>query len=398
MIYWIFSGGLVLLGIGAWLILEPASPLLLDATTGYPYAVLGTSVLLAWRFQRSRVAWAAMLAGAAHLALTLWPAADHRTTFAATALLFPVALAGLAFADDRGPFSKRGLVQFALGVALPALLVGLSPLATPEIVRLLDPLRLPALPDGGLPLPRPALFGFMAGAVAIGASLARRRRPTEAGLLWALVAGLLMLQSPPAGPAAGAWLLAAGAVLALSVVESSYTMAYYDELTGLPARRALKRALAELRPPYAIAVADVDRFKEVNDTFGHEVGDQILRMIAMRLARVEDGRAYRSGGEEFTLVFPGLSREEARDRAEHVRLAVEASPFKLRRRGRPAYKPAVAPGDKKKKKKRPKELPVTISIGIAAGDSRNVPTDVVVQVADRALYQAKTSGRNRIAV
>ena len=132
------------------------------------------------------------------------------------------------------------------------------------------------------------------------------RKPTESGLLWALLATFLSFQVGAVGPAATAYLATAGLILISSIIENSYFLAYHDELTTLPARRAFNDALLRLEEPYAVAVVDIDHFKNFNDTYGHETGDQVLRMVAGKLAGVTGGgRAYRVGGEEFSILFPG---------------------------------------------------------------------------------------------
>ena len=106
--------------------------------------------------------------------------------------------------------------------------------------------------------------------------------------------------------------MAAGLTLGLSVMETSYAMAFRDELTDLPARRALMRDLEGMGRLYAAAMVDVDHFKRFNDRYGHDVGDQVLRMVAAKLAKAPGGgRAYRYGGEEFALLYPGKSRDDA---------------------------------------------------------------------------------------
>src|SRR5207302_1408861 len=90
--------------------------------------------------------------------------------------------------------------------------------------------------------------------------------------------------------------------LTAALVEASYHMAYQDSLTGLPARRALNEALLRLGGHYSVAMIDVDHFKRINDRHGHDVGDQVLRIIAAKLAQVPGGgKAYRYGGEEFAV-------------------------------------------------------------------------------------------------
>src|SRR2546426_9194380 len=103
-------------------------------------------------------------------------------------------------------------------------------------------------------------------------------------------------------------------------------MAYEDTLTGLPARRALNEALLRLGGQYSVAMIDVDHFKRINDRHGHDVGDQVLKMIAAKLAQVSGGgKAYRYGGEEFAVIFPGRKAEECLADVEALRGVVERS-------------------------------------------------------------------------
>src|SRR6202023_3776880 len=90
-------------------------------------------------------------------------------------------------------------------------------------------------------------------------------------------------------------------------------------------------ALLRLDPPYSIAMVDIDHFKRCNDTYGHDIGDQVLRLVAARLARVTGGgQAYRCGGEEFAVVFPGKATPEVLDHLEHLRTIIEQSTFRPR--------------------------------------------------------------------
>ena len=170
-------------------------------------------------------------------------------------------------------------------------------------------------------------------------------------------------------------------------------MAYRDELSGLPARRALNEALLQLPSRYAVAMVDVDHFKEFNDQYGHNVGDQVLRMVASRLLEVSGGgKAFRYGGEEFTVIFPGRSAGEAVPHLETVRRVIERSSFALRGKDRPRKKPK-----KPKSTGRPrKEVSVTVSVGVAEPDRRHTTPDQVIKAADQALYRAKKGGRNQV--
>jgi GGDEF domain-containing protein len=208
----------------------------------------------------------------------------------------------------------------------------------------------------------------------------------------------LALHSHAHSGAVNLLLLGAGLTQGLSLMETSYAMAYKDDLTGLPARRALMRDLDGMGGLYAAAMVDVDHFKRFNDRYGHDVGDQVLRMVAARLARAPGGgKAYRYGGEEFTLLYPGKNVQEALPHLREVRRSVEDATFTLRSWRRPRKKP-VDPGAWRGagKPKGSRRLSVTVSIGVADSSGSDPSTEAVLKRADRALYRAKKGGRNKV--
>ncbi len=156
-------------------------------------------------------------------------------------------------------------------------------------------------------IPQLALLAFIAAFVVLLVRLLLYHKPLESGLLWALAATFLSLQTNPVDRIGVAYWATAGLVLVASIIENSYFLAYHDELTSLPARRAFNEALLRLETPYAIAVVDIDHFKSFNDTYGHDTGDQVLSMVAARLARVSGGgQAFRVGRRR---VFHFVSRK-----------------------------------------------------------------------------------------
>ena len=187
-------------------------------------------------------------------------------------------------------------------------------------------------------------------------------------------------------------------MLSLAVLQEAFQMAFRDDLTGLPGRRALNERLQRLGRNYAIAMSDVDKFKVFNDTYGHDMGDQVLKMVAAQLKRVGGGgKAYRYGGEEFTLVFPGKTAEQAKPYLEKLRFAIENYQVKLR-------DPTERPQDKKEGKKlrgqkaAKDSVSVTISMGVAQRGEDGTTPEEVIKAADEALYKAKKAGRNQIMV
>ncbi len=178
----------------------------------------------------------------------------------------------------------------------------------------------------------------------------------------------------------------------LVVLVDSYFFAYRDELTGLPSRRALNQLALALGRKYTLAMLDIDHFKKFNDTYGHDIGDQVLKLVASKLAQVKGGgKVFRYGGEEFTIIFSGKSPEQALPLLEAVRQAVQD------------YKVVIRQAQRKTKKSRTgkntsnvKTVSVTISIGVAARvDKLNF--EQTLKQADQALYRAKKSGRNNVS-
>jgi two-component system cell cycle response regulator len=168
-------------------------------------------------------------------------------------------------------------------------------------------------------------------------------------------------------------------------VQLSLEMAITDQLTGLHNRRYMSRHLDNLvsgaqktGKPLAFLIMDIDHFKSVNDTHGHDIGDEVLREFASRISANIRGidLACRFGGEEFVVVMPDTDMDFASTVAERLRKSVETNPFVISR----------APG----------KLNVTISIGIAASLNNGDTAEALLHRADQALYRAKREGRNRV--
>jgi two-component system cell cycle response regulator len=168
-------------------------------------------------------------------------------------------------------------------------------------------------------------------------------------------------------------------------LDHSLELAVTDQLTGLHNRRYMTGQLDSLvkraglgGDPVSALLIDIDHFKKINDTFGHDVGDEVLREFALRLA--SNVRAIdlpcRYGGEEFVVIMPDTALADALRIAERIRNHVAGSPFK------------VAQGQEM--------LTVTISIGVSATAGESDSPEALLKRADEGVYQAKASGRNAV--
>ncbi|WP_457795798.1 PleD family two-component system response regulator [Methylocystis sp. S23] len=168
-------------------------------------------------------------------------------------------------------------------------------------------------------------------------------------------------------------------------VQATIELAVVDALTGLNNRRFLETHLANALDqaahkgrPLSLMILDIDHFKSVNDTYGHDAGDEVLKTFAQRIKRVLRGAdlVCRLGGEEFVVVMPDTPLTIAERVAERVRAAVEGEKFPI-------------------DTKATRTIPVTTSIGLAErGTDANA--DALLRRADKALYASKSSGRNRV--
>ncbi|MEK5148991.1 GGDEF domain-containing protein [Psychrobacillus sp. FSL K6-4615] len=185
------------------------------------------------------------------------------------------------------------------------------------------------------------------------------------------------------------FLSASGLILIISIIEDSYSMAYLDELTGIPSRRALRENLMKLGNKYVIAMIDIDFFKKFNDKHGHDVGDDVLKLVASNLVKVTGGgKAFRYGGEEFTILFPGKSMNDVLPHLEKLREQVSKSGY--------TRKLSKAQNSKSKRGNL-SQLFVTISIGVCEKNSTYKNSSDVTKGADKALYRAKKKGRNCVS-
>lgn len=369
--------------------------------SAYPMIVLFSGLLMGWRFHRSKLVFAVLTLVLLDRVTFYLGSGDvmarHNVdaAWAAVAVLLPVSFGAIASVQERGVFSLHGICRLSLVLLQWPVVYLLARYPHLRAVLWLQAEWVRIDWINRLPMAQPALLAFVVALTVTLVCFVRHRSALDAGLFWALLCGAAGICTRDSAPNPTIYCSTGALILIICAVEVSFGMAFRDELTGLPARRAMNEALLRLGSTYAVGMADVDHFKKFNDRFGHDIGDQVLRMVASQLSKVGGGgRAYRYGGEEFAVIFPGRTKKEAMLDLEKVRLNIAALEFVIRGPGRPRQKP-----DEPKAVRIPrKKITITISMGVA--DSQRRPDDPlgVIHAADKALYRAKRGGRNRVSV
>lgn len=385
----------------AWLVHRlPELPIgLLEVVNILPTLLSGLCIILAFSFHRGRILVVALAAGLAYWGMSLAPSLSaHQGTllFTLAQLFLCLNLTLFAFVHERGMLSKFGVTRLGfigLQVAIVAGLVALDSrlFAAPLQVQLID---WPFLDR--LRIPQISLLFLLPALVVLVVRNLLQPSAIHAALLTAFLAVTFAAFRPDTPYWTTIYMTAAVVILTFGLLQDSYRMAFRDELTGLPGRRAMQHKLNTLGNDYTIAMLDVDHFKKFNDTHGHDVGDQVLKMVASHLANVNGGgTAYRYGGEEFTIIFPRRNVKQCIPHLSAVRQNVENYVMQIRGEERPR-------SSKKGQRRRGRSIPskrvsVTISIGVAESDDRLATPRQVMEAADQALYRAKSKGRNQIS-
>jgi len=354
-----------------------------------PWLLAAGIVWLGWRFNHGLAILATLIILLLHRLLEMhFP--HQALAVQAAGLLLPLNLMLLLSWRERGMLTAVGMLRILFLLLQAGLLLWLVHRHADLLQAWLRP---PTVLGRYNPTPLPLLM-TLSGALAVlylGYRLLRYQQHEAATALLNLISLDWLLLHPLNGIGQSLLISLNLFFWLLMILHSTHEKAYLDELTGLPGRRALNEHLLRLGRRYCIAMLDIDHFKKFNDSYGHDVGDQVLKLVASRLRKVRGGRCYRYGGEEFTVIFPRRDLEQCLPSLEELRTAVEDSRLRLRGGDRPRKKP-------KGRRRRGgrgggKSVSVTISIGIA----ENAPGRDPLKQADQALYRAKHKGRNQIS-
>jgi len=369
-----------------------------------PYILFGVAILLGVFFTQSRVAFLCLLlAGATFFLEDAFFTRANPARGAAVLFLISVYFPPLAVLfyhlSERGMFNMHGLVRFLIVLsavivifALPWISFVAERVSTSSSVLFQSP-------SSPIQVPLLGVLLFLGGMPLL--LIRNKHESPHLGRLFCLafLFVLTALNFRGSGWREGTaqtvlllFMSGAAATFAWCVLESSWRSAHIDELTELPGRRALKHRLASLGSTYAIAVLDIDFFKKINDRYGHDTGDQVLRFVAAQLRKEEKGRAYRYGGEEFVMVCEGIEQSAMLSAMETLRKAIDRSRFVVRSKDRPKEKPEGPLPSTSGLEER--TIRLTISIGVAESGEQFGSPDEVLMAADKALYRAKKDGRN----
>ena len=394
----------ILLSVAVWgrSYLEVLSDDSLKLAGNAPYLLAIISIILAQQFNRSRQLLLALLTAGAYwliqsqlqVSLLEW---QPRQLYAALGLGVLLVLMFLMLVPERGVLNRYGVIYLLIASAL----AGISPWLVEVLAGIFVeyPQWLQIWPTENFVMPR-GLASLYGGAAILGVStLCWRDTEAEVALLATLGAIFLALAWFDLPQASLTFFVAAGVIQLISILRSSHAMAYRDDLTGLLGRRALNERMAGLGSKYCLAMLDIDHFKKFNDTYGHDVGDEVLRLVATRIASVGGGgTAFRYGGEEFCIVFPRSSIEQCEAPLEKVRTSIASYIMTIRDKGqRPTTgKDGASKRGRMATKVGGSTVSVTISLGLAERDSDYPNPEAVLKAADKQLYKAKQAGRNKL--
>jgi diguanylate cyclase (GGDEF)-like protein len=316
--------------------------------------------------------------------------------YLALTVFVPLNLGLLALARERGILNRHGLLRLAVIAAQVLFTWWVIGASQTEIADWMYQKFLDPAPFSAGRIPQFAMVVIGLGLLAAMAATLTAGSPLAAAFAGAIAAFSVGAHVPNASVTYSIFTAAAELMVSIAVLQDTFRMAFRDELTGLLSRRALYERLAGVGRDYTVAMVDVDHFKSFNDTYGHDVGDQVLKLVAAHIADVGGGGlAYRYGGEEFTILFPGKGVDSAIPYLEALRRDIEK------------YRMAVRAGDRPRRARGAKRqrggwrgrnaASVTVSIGVAERNDRLVTPQMVIEAADRALYRAKEKGRNMVS-
>ncbi|MCG7495265.1 GGDEF domain-containing protein [Vibrio sp. Of7-15] len=371
-----------------------------DFTYILPYILLGLAILLSQPFNQGRTGLIALV-----MAITYYLIQSRlqvplhygtaRIEFTLLALLLPVSLMAVFIFPDRRIMSRYGagflaILIFMLGWCL----LIIQHFSENDMSWLWQSYFL-SLPNVS-PLPLVVVLYSVLMCCVAAILILTRNESTDQAIFASLLLASLTFSLFHVDYVSSTFFSLAGILLILNIIATSHELAFIDQLTNIPGRRALEAEMKHLGRKYAIAMLDVDHFKKFNDTYGHDTGDDVLKLVARIMADTNGGaKVYRYGGEEFTVLFKGKTAEQSIEYLDELREDIANYDLVIRNKDdRP--KSDEEGTQKRGKGNQSKVVNVTISIGVADSSVAAKPVKVI-KAADEALYRAKKGGRNKVS-
>lgn len=374
----------------------------LPAITSFlPYLIFMSGLYLGWKLSRSRLIFILLIliiADRTLQTLTFQPFAGVNIdllVFNIISFILPINVLIIAFLRERGIFTLQGIWRLSLICIQPFIIYTLVKFRYLSFFGFLNWEFIKSNWFQQADIPQVSMLMFIITAIFLVVNYILRKDMIESGLFWVLLCMFMAFIDKGSPELSSIYLSTAGLILILSSLKYTHKVAYRDELTGLPTRRSLSETFLKLPARYSIAIVDIDNLKTHNDEYGHESGDQILRMLASRAQEVAGrGKIFRYGGEEFCIILPEKSANETRLIMEQLRRKISGKLFVIRSGKRPLQKPKDLDNAPRSNEK----IKITVSIGIAERNENLREPEDVIKAAEEALQHAKKTGRNRLLI
>lgn len=369
-----------------------------DIVENLPYMLFGIAIILSHSFNQGRIGFVALSMLYAYIVIQTQlqqPLTDGTTAvkLSLLTLLLPVACFAVHLFLDGRVFSRSG-TKFGLLLTFLTIwsVVSVDYATTMDLKTLIAEGLLFTIPQiSRIPFVLVAYSVALVGITAI--AVLRRNNSSDVVIYSSLLLSSMTFIFFHLPYISSILFSLAGILLIIYVMSASHELAFLDQLTGIPGRYALNSDLKQLGRKYSIAMLDVDHFKKFNDTYGHDIGDDVLKLVASKMKSLQGkAKIYRYGGEEFTLLFKRRSSSYASEFANILREEIASYEMKIRNSDSRPDDEKI--GQKQRGKNAKNDtVSITISIGIADNSFTKDPLEVI-KLADKALYKAKGKGRN----
>jgi len=357
-----------------------------------PYILAFFALVLCVWFQHSRVFYAVAVLLFTMSVISNESGLNQKALVNGISLIIPIGFIMLAVMEERGITSKNGLVKGLVFIFLTIFILIDAGTGNPALAGLKQANFAFRLMEGK-GIPGLSIFLFIVCLCVLLARFLILSSMMDIAFSGATLGSFIILHFAGYPDVLSIFFSAVFLIFIIALFEASYSLAFHDTLTGVLSRRAMEQEILRLGNKYTIAMVDIDHFKRVNDTYGHQVGDDVLKMISSMISKnIQSGKVFRYGGEEFAVIFPRKSPDEVIEQLDTLRMNIEKRPLIIRGKDRPKKKPKRITN----RKKGEGSINITVSIGVAEKTEKTRSAVEVIEEADKALYKAKRNGRNCI--